>query len=129
MLYAPFHGLTVFVLSVIAFLICDELLEALGLRDGPADALLAVIGVVGMICVAPVPDVVPSDSGWQLPIGMLASFCCGWAVNRIRPQWGTRRWLIATTTLLVGLSTIAHLVWRKTGHDWPDWLAFIRDLV
>lgn len=127
--YAPFHGLTVFVLSLIIFAIGSQTLAWLGLLDRPATAFLAPIGAVGLLSIAPVPDVVPTEGAWQLLVSMLASFLCGWAVHRLRPQWSTRRWWFATTALLVGLSGIAHLIWRKTGHDWPDWLAYIRDLV
>ncbi len=127
--YAPFHGLTVFVLSLVAFSILSQCLSWLDMLDRPATMLLAPIGAVGLLSLAPIPDVVPTEGSWQLLVSMLTSFVCGWIVHRLRPQWSTRRWWIATTALLVGLGGIAHLVWRKLGHDWPDWLAYIRDLV
>jgi len=127
--YAPFHGLTVFVLSLLAFSILSQALAWIGLLDSAANVLLASIGAVGLLSLAPVPDVVPTDGGWQLLVSMVISFVCGWVVHRLRPFWSTRRWWFATTALLVGLGGLAHLIWRKLGHDWPDWLAYIRDLV
>jgi hypothetical protein len=126
--YAPFHGLTVFVLSLIVFSIFSQMLSWIGMLDRPTTALLVPIAAVGLFSLAPVPDVIPTDGGWQLLVSMVVSFVCGWLVHRLRPQWSTRRWWFATTALLVTLSGIAHLVWRKLGHDWPEWLAYIRDL-
>lgn len=127
--YAPFHGLTVFVLSLVIFSILSQCLSWLGMLERPATMLLAPIGAVGLLSLAPIPDVVPTDGGWQLLVSMLTSFLCGWAVHRFRPFWSTRRWWFATTALLIGLGGLAHLIWRQLGHDWPDWLAYIRDLV
>lgn len=127
--YAPFHGLTVFTMSLLLFALVSQLFAWLGLLDGPANYLLVPIAGVGLMCLAPLPMFVPTDGTVELLVSFAVSFLCGWLVHRLRPQASTWSWFIATTTLLVMLGGITHFVWRKLGNDWPDWLAYVRDLV
>lgn len=127
--YAPFHGLTVFTLSLLVFSVLSQALSWLGLLDGPANYLLVPIAGVGMMSLAPLPMFVPTDGAIDLLASFLVSFLCGGVVHLARPQWGTRAWFLGTTALLVLLGGVSHFIWRKLGNDWPDWLAYVRDLV
>lgn len=127
--YAPFHGLTVFTLSLLLFSVISQLFAWLGLLDGPANYLLVPIAGVGMMSLAPLPMFVPTDGTLDLIVTFLVSFLCGGIVHLARPHWSNRTWFLGTTALLVTLGGIAHFIWRKLGNDWPDWLAYVRDLV
>lgn len=127
--FAPFHGLTIFTMSLLLFALFSQLFAWLGLLDGPANYLLVPIAGVGLMCLAPLPMFVPTDGMLDLVASLTMSFLCGYLVHHARPQMRTRWWALVTTCVLVVLGGIAHFVWRKLGNDWPDWLAYVRDLV
>ncbi|MCH2100421.1 MAG: hypothetical protein MK209_00645 [Planctomycetes bacterium] len=127
--YAPFHGMTVFTLSLLLFTAMSQALTWLGLLGGPANYLLVPVAGIGMMSIAPLPMFEPTGSGIDLLATLLASFLCGGATHFMRPFSSTREWFFKTTALLVALGSICHYIWRKFGNDWPDWLAYVRDLV
>ena len=127
--YAPFHGLTVFTLSLMVFTALSQILAWLGLLDGPANYLLVPVAGVGMMSLAPLPMFVPTDGTLDLLVSLFMSTLCGTVVHFAAPRASNRIWFLGTTALLVILGGIAHFIWRKLGNDWPDWLAYVRDLV
>lgn len=126
---SPFLGLAVFTVSLLVFSLLAQLFTWLDLLDGPANWLLVPVAGVGLMSLAPLPMFVPTDGLLDLVASMAMSFLCGYLVHHARPQMRTRWWALATTSLLVVIGGIAHLIWRKMGNDWPDWLAYVRDLV
>ena len=125
---SPFLGLAVFSLCLLSFALLSQILGWLGLLDGPANWLLVPFAGVGMMAIAPLPMFVPTDGVVDLLASFAMSFLCGYLVHALRPQPRTWLWAALTTAALVGIGGIAHFLWRKLGHDWPDWLAYVRDL-
>lgn len=126
--YAPFLGLTVFAGCLLAFACLSQAMSWLGLLGPSSQWVLIPFAGVGLLAAAPIPGVVPTDGLASLALSLFASWLIGFAVHRLRPQARTLSWFLLTTALLVGLSILAHFAWRQTGHDWPDWLAYVRDL-